>query len=494
MGKSCEELLEGLGAAVAGECDGPIEGLAFRSDRVEPGFAFFCIVGLKADGHRFAQDAVDRGARLVVAQRELELENASGVAVAVVGDTRAAMASVAARYYGEPSAAFDLVGITGTNGKTTTTFVIDHIVSSAGRRCGIIGTTGNRVGDVMETAANTTPESVDLQHLFARMRDAGNDVVAMEVSSHALDLRRTWATRFAVTAFTNLTQDHLDYHHTFEAYFEAKAKLFGPDYPARRGVCIDDEWGAELARRCREAGDELLTTGFDPAADIHPVEVSYATDGTRVRLSVRGEELEVEYPLVGRFNVSNVMTAFAVALHLGIPAADIATALRDVPGVPGRLERISESGCPDVFVDYAHTPDAVEKALASVMALNPRRTIVVFGCGGDRDATKRPLMGKAALAADYAIVTSDNPRTEDPDAIIADIVAGMGDAPGRFEVVPDRRAAILRAIELADEESAVLVAGKGHEDYQIIGTTKIDFDDRKVVSAALQEKARRIVG
>lgn len=489
MPKSCEQLLVGTGAEVFGDGGREVTGLAFRSDKVEPGFAFFCIVGLTADGHRFAQDAVNRGAALIVAQHELELEGADEVTVAVVKDTRAGMARVAANYYDNPSEAFQLIGITGTNGKTTTTFLVDHIVTAQGKKCGIIGTTGNRVDGVMETASNTTPESADLQHLFARMRDAGNDVVAMEVSSHALDLRRTWASRYAVTAFTNLTQDHLDYHHTFEAYFEAKALLFGRDYPAKRVVCIDDAWGEELARRCREAGDVLLTTGFEPVSDIHPVDVDYAIDKTCVRLSVCGEEFDVSYPLVGRFNVSNMMTAFGIALSLGIAACDIVEALRDVDGVPGRLERISAPGCPDVFVDYAHTPDAVEKALSSVMALNPAKTIVVFGCGGDRDATKRPLMGRAALAADYAIVTSDNPRTEDPNKIIEDIVAGMSGEEERFEIIADRREAIMRAVELADEDCAILVAGKGHEDYQIIGTTKIDFDDRKVVAEALARHA-----
>lgn len=489
MGKTCEQLLSGIDANVEGTREREVTGLAFRSDRVEPGFAFFCIVGLKADGHRFAQDAADRGAALIVAQREIELEGDCDVTIAVVEDTRAAMAHIAANFYDNPSNDFALVGITGTNGKTTTTFLVDHIVSHQGKKCGIIGTTGNRVDGVMETAANTTPESVDLQHLFARMRDAGNDIVAMEVSSHALDLRRTWATHFAVTAFTNLTQDHLDYHHTFEAYFEAKALLFGRDYPAKRVICIDDEWGQELARRCREAGDAVVTTGFDAAADIHPMDVSYATDGTTLRMSIAGAEREMAYPLVGRFNVSNVMTAVGVALSLGVAVDDIVAALRTVPGVPGRLERISAPGAPDVFVDYAHTPDAVEKALASVMALNPAKTIVVFGCGGDRDATKRPLMGRAALAADYAIVTSDNPRTEDPALIIEDIVAGMTGEEDRFEVIADRREAIFRAVELADEDCAVLVAGKGHEDYQIIGTTKIDFDDRKVVAEALEARA-----
>ncbi|MDO4182494.1 MAG: UDP-N-acetylmuramoyl-L-alanyl-D-glutamate--2,6-diaminopimelate ligase [Coriobacteriia bacterium] len=490
MTKTCSELLSGQNASFTGNAQRAVSGLASSSNKVNPGDAFFCIVGLVSDGHAFAQDAVDRGASLVVAQRELQLENAEDVTVAVVEDTRVAAAAAAAVFYDHPSASFKLVGITGTNGKTTTTFLVDHLVQSAGGLCGIIGTTGNRVGMSFEHADHTTPDSMDLQHLFARMREAQCTAVAMEVSSHALDLKRTWGTTFAVTAFTNLTQDHLDYHKTFEAYYQAKAKLFGPDYPARRVVCIDDEWGTRLAGECAGRGDEVITTGFAEQADIHPVSVEYFDDRTQVQLSVQGAILSFAYPLVGRFNVSNMMTAFGIGLSLGLQPWAIAEALASAPGVPGRLERISDDSVPgvSVFVDYAHTPDAVEKVIASVRALNPARLLVVFGCGGDRDARKRPLMGRAALAGDFAIVTSDNPRTEDPDAIIADILTGMEGAQGSYVVEPDRAKAIHQAIDLAQPGDAILVAGKGHEDYQILGTETIHFDDREVVREALARK------
>ena len=493
MGKTCTELFEGMDCTIIGNAQDEVEGIAYRSDKVKPGDAFFCIVGMKTDGHTFAQDAIDRGAKVLVVERKVYLADATDVTEVVVSDTRKAMAEASARFYDDSSRALSLVGVTGTNGKTTTTYLVEHIARVAGKRTGVIGTVGTVIGDEHEKSSHTTPESPDLQHLLARMRDARCDVVAMEVSSHALDLERTFASSFAVTAFSNLTQDHLDYHHTFEAYFEAKALLFSHDYPARRVICIDDKWGAELNRRCTEAGDMVVTTGFDESAAIHPVKVDYGVARTDVVLSVRGEEIAFSYPLVGRFNVSNIMTAFGVGLMLGIPAADIAKSLEDATPVPGRLERVRtpHDGGVSVYVDYAHTPDALEKALGSIMALGHGRTIVVFGCGGNRDAGKRPLMGKKALAADYAIVTSDNPRHENPDAIIADIVAGMGDSQDKYEVVPDRRSAIRRAIELADASTSVLIAGKGHEDYQLVGDEVLSFDDRVV---AREELERRFAG
>lgn len=488
MGKTCTELFDGLECTIIGNADDAVEGIAYRSDRVQPGDAFFCIVGFKTDGHSFAQDAIDRGAKVLVVQRKVYLADATDVTEVVVKDTRKAMAQAAANFHDHPSKDFQLVGITGTNGKTTTTYLVEHIARVAGKRTGVIGTVGVRVGDVQEKSAHTTPESPDLQELFARMRDARCDVVSMEVSSHALDLERTWGTQFAVTAFSNLTQDHLDYHHTFEAYFEAKARLFSKDYPSRRVICIDDKWGRELLRRCSAAEDSIVTTGFDRSAQIHPAEVAYYPTHTTVTLSVRGERLTFDYPLVGKFNVSNVMTAFGIGLQLGYAVDVIVDALKEAPQIPGRLERIHtpHDGGVSVFVDYAHTPDALEKALGAIMELTPGRTICVFGCGGDRDASKRPIMGRAALAADHAVVTSDNPRTEDPNAIIDDIVAGMGAGQGRFDVEPDRRSAIALAIGQANAGDSILIAGKGHEDYQLVSDKVLSFDDRVVAREELE--------
>ncbi len=488
MGKTCNELFAGLDCTVIGNADDEATGIAYRSDRVRPGDAFFCIVGMTADGHSFAQDAIDRGAKILVVERKVYLADATDVTEVVVKDTRKAMAVAAANFHDHPSRDFALVGITGTNGKTTTSYLVEHIARVAGKRTGVIGTVGVSIGEARERSAHTTPESPDLQELLARMRDERCDVVAMEVSSHALDLERTWGTSFAVTAFSNLTQDHLDYHHTFEAYFEAKARLFSKDYPAKRVICVDDKWGRELLRRCSAAEDGVITTGFDPSAQIHPVETSYAPTHTSVVLDVRGSRYAFDYPLVGRFNVENVMLAFGIGLQLGFSADVIVEALEEAPQIPGRLERVSVAcdGGVSVFVDYAHTPDALEKALASIMALTPGRTFCVFGCGGDRDASKRPIMGKAALAADRAVVTSDNPRTEDPSAIIEDIVSGMGAGEGRFDVEPDRRRAIALALSLARPGDSVLVAGKGHEDYQLVGDQVLSFDDRIVAAEELE--------
>ena len=489
MGKTCAELFSEINCTIIGNADEVVEGIAYRSDRVQPGDAFFCIVGKVADGHSFAQDAIDRGAKVLVVERNLLLANATDVTEVVVGDTRKAMAAAASALYDDPSKSFSLVGITGTNGKTTTTYLVDHIVTAAKKRCGIIGTVGVLVDGTLEKTNNTTPESSDLQALFARMRDARRQVVAMEVSSHALDLLRVWNTTYAVTAFTNLTQDHLDYHHTFEAYFEAKALLFGSDYPAKRVICIDDKWGKELLARCTKAEDVVITTGFEKQAAIHPVEVEYFQTHTHVKLHVRGAQYEFDYPLVGKFNVSNMMTAGGIALCLGIPAETIVASFATEVRVPGRLQRVSAAvdGGVSVFVDYAHTPDAVEKAISAIRAISAKRTIVVFGCGGDRDKTKRPLMAKASLAADYVVVTSDNPRTEDPQAIINDILPGMAEGKGRYEVVVDRREAIARAIQLAQPGDSILLAGKGHEDYQIIGTEKRYFDDAAIAAQELEK-------
>lgn len=484
--KTCKELFEGMECTILGDADQQVTGLAYRSDQVVSGNMFFCVVGLTVDGHTFAQDALDRGAQIIVAERTLNTIDTSAVTLVIVGDTRKALAHASAQFYDRPSSDLEVVGITGTNGKTTTTYLVDRIVRKSGKKTGLIGTTGIRVGDDQVPSSHTTPESLDLQKLFGTMRDAGCDTVSMEVSSHALDLERTWGITFAVTAFTNLSQDHLDYHKTFESYFESKARLFSSQYPAKRVICIDDKYGQELFRRCTRVGDQVITTGFSDGAQIRPRSVEYGEATTTVTLEVMGENWHFAYPLVGKFNVSNVMTALAVGIHLGIPNDMIIRALSEMPQIPGRLERVAdEQGGRFVYVDYSHTPDALEKALNSLKAIAKQRIIVVFGCGGDRDRAKRPLMGRAALEADHAIVTSDNPRSEDPQAIINDILPGMKSGEGHYEIEPDRRSAIRKALAMAHPGDCVLVAGKGHEDYQIIGTEVLDFDDRIVISEEL---------
>lgn len=489
MGKTVKELFSGIQCTIIGNENEEVSGVAFNSRDVLPGDIFFCIVGVKTDGHSYAQDAINHGAKVLVCERSLSTADTSDVTLVMVGDSRRAMARIASRYYDNPSEHFKLVGITGTNGKTTTTYLVEHIAQMASMKTAVVGTVGIRIGDEKQKSSHTTPESVDLQHLFYKMDRAGCDMVAIEVSSHALDLDRVWASNFAVTAFTNLTQDHLDYHKTFESYFEAKARLFSKDYPAKRVICIDDQWGKELLRRCSASDDSVITTGFTRAAQIHPVEIEYLHNRTRMKVEVRGAVYDMDYPLVGKFNVSNIMTALGIGIQLGIPADVVVTALNDAPAIPGRLQRVpaAEDSGVSVYVDYAHTPDALEKALGAVKAITKGRTIVVFGCGGDRDTTKRPIMGGVALGADYAVVTSDNPRTEDPQMIIKDILEGMVGHEDRYEVHADRREGIAAAIAQAKPGDSILIAGKGHEDYQLVGDKVLSFDDVKVATEELNK-------
>lgn len=509
MAVSCEELFEGFDCSIIGNGNEAVSGLAYSSSSVKPGDAFFCIVGTNVDGHTFAQDAIDKGASVLVTERPLYLADATDVTTVVTSDSRAAMAHAAATFYGNPSHAMELVGITGTNGKTTVTYLVEHIAAKAGYTTGIIGTVGMTIAGAFEKTERTTPESVDLECDLARMRSAGCQVVAMEVSSHALDLMRTLGLRFAVTAFTNLTHDHLDYHHTFDAYFKAKSLLFSDIYPAKRVIDIDGEWGRKLATRCIDAGDDVITCGFSEQAAIHVQDVEYSLGNTRCTLSVMGQPITFTYPLIGRFNVENVMVALGIAISLGIDAATAVAALSERIRIPGRLEAVRVEGVDDidVFVDYAHTPDALVKALGTVKELTRGNTIVVFGCEGDRDTAKRPIMGKASLEADFSIVSSDNIRTEDRLHIIDDVLAGMADGrrlepdlgicasavldsgsdPRRpYTVLPERRDAIKFAISLARPGDSVLIAGKGHEDYEVIGTVKYHLDDVEEATAALK--------
>ncbi len=459
-----------------------VSSLEFSSRDVHEGSLFFCVVGTQVDGHKFAEDAVARGAAGLVVERELDLD----VPQVLVDSTRAALAACSANFFGNPSEKLSLVGITGTNGKTTTAFLTEHIARSLGKRTGLMGTVECHIGDEVRPSLHTTPESRDLQALLADMVDADVDVAALEVSSHAIDLGRIDHTRFAVAAFTNLTQDHLDYHKTMENYFQAKKRLFTEHAPAHCVVCVDGEYGRRLAAECEAFGRDLIRVSAQQAAgcEIGVIDARYAPHSTDLTLSVDGRKFAFTLPLVGRFNVENAVVAFGIGLALGFTPEAIAEALSTAPQVPGRLERVTGSDgiVPPfgVLVDYAHTPDSIAKAVSAVKAVTSGRVICVFGCGGDRDHGKRPKMGKAALGADYAVVTSDNPRTEDPGAIIAQIVPGMAGSEERYCVVPDRKEAIAHALRLARPGDAVLIAGKGHEDYQIVGTVKHHFDDREV--------------
>lgn len=459
--------------------DVAVSGIAYRSGRVERGDAFFCIPGFRFDGHEFAAEAAARGAAALVCARKLPHD----VPQAVVPDVRQALAFASARLYRHPSRELDVIGITGTNGKTTTTYLVERILASAGRTTGLIGTVETLVAGTRLASAHTTPESAELQRLLRTMADEGVSAVAMEVSSHAIDLHRVDATHFAVAAFTNLTQDHLDYHHTIEEYWSVKRRLFTELDVDRRVVNLDDPRGADLAR---ETSAEW-TVGRSRDALVRAANEHPDHDGTAFDLVTPLGTSRVRLPLIGAYNVSNALTAAGAALALGIDLAAVVAGLESAPQVPGRLERIDEGQPFAVFVDYAHTPDSLAKAIDAVRAVTRGRVITVFGCGGDRDPEKRPLMGAAAgRTSDEVVVTSDNPRSEDPVGIILQIVDGLRSVGASYTVEVGRREAIAKALALAAPGDAVLIAGKGHEDYQIFADRTVHFDDREVAREELR--------
>jgi UDP-N-acetylmuramoyl-L-alanyl-D-glutamate--2,6-diaminopimelate ligase len=453
--------------------DVDVSALAYSSRSVRPGTLFFCVPGFKADGHDFAADAVERGAVALVVERPLDL----GVPEVQVADARAAMAEVAQRFYGDPTRELKVVGITGTNGKTTTTFLIRSILEAAGMQTGLLGTVTSIVGGRREEVVRTTPEAVELQGTFRRMLEAGDRAAAMEVSSHALHLHRVDGIHFAARIFTNLTQDHLDFHPTMEDYFAAKRMLFeregGPSI-----VNLDDPYGRRLAAEI----DGAVTFGIDAEdADFRATGVEFDTAGSRFTLG--GAEFTI--PLPGLFNVSNALAAIAAARSLDVALDTCVQALATADRVPGRFEPVDEGQDFAVLVDYAHTPDSLENVLRAARTITTGRLHVVFGAGGDRDRAKRPLMGRAASeGADRVIVTSDNPRSEDPDAIVDEVLAGTS---GDAEREPDRRRAIQRAIETAAPGDVVVIAGKGHEQGQEFEDgRKEPFDDVTVARDALR--------
>lgn len=472
------ELLKGTGAVATGALDVSVSGIAYRSDRVRPGDVFFCVSGFAHDGHDFAGDAASRGAVALVVQHRVDVD----LPQYLVPDSRTALAHAASRFFGDPSSDVAVVGITGTNGKTTTTYLLDSVLRAAGFMTGVVGTVETKIGDVTRGSSRTTPESADVQELLAEMRAAGVDACSMEVSSHAIDLRRVDAVRFAVAAFTNLTQDHLDFHHTLAEYASVKRRFLTDFDTKARVINVDDPFGAAIAVEMAEA----ITVGRFSAAAVHSTNELLRADGASFSLVTPEGVRQVELPLAGAFNVSNALVAAGCAVALGIGIDTIVKGLEAAPQVPGRLQRI-DCGQPfSVVVDYAHTPDSLEKAIAAVREVTAGRVIVVFGCGGDRDPGKRPLMGQVAgTGADHAVVTSDNPRTEDPVGIILQVEDGLRATGGSYEIVVDRRGAIETAIESARSGDTVLIAGKGHEDYQEFAERRIHFDDREVAREVL---------
>jgi UDP-N-acetylmuramoyl-L-alanyl-D-glutamate--2,6-diaminopimelate ligase len=480
--------------------DPGIRGISIDSRAVAPGDLFVALRGAQADGHDYLAQAAALGAVALLV--ESAPEGALPPAV-VVADTRRALAPIAVRFFGDPASELTLIGVTGTNGKTSTTFLTESILSAAGRPTGLIGTVEVRYAGERRRALNTTPESLELQRLLRDMRTRGVTAAVMEVSSHGLALGRVTGCRFAAAAITNLTQDHLDFHGSMEAYAEAKALLFSAHLaPDGVGVInLDDPRAERFLAAARAAGARTLgvTRRANGAADVRVERAEVSLSGVRARLALPSGPLDLALPLVGDFNVENLLVAVGIAVGLGVSPDEIARGVAACPQVPGRMERVASDAdrAPVVLVDYAHTPDAVEKVLRTVRTLTRGRLVAVFGCGGDRDRSKRPRMAEAvARFADRAVLTSDNPRTEDPRAILSEVEQGLAGLtpvdPARlagsergYAVLVDRREAIELAIRSARAGDTVVIAGKGHEDYQIIGREKLPFDDR--------EEARRVL-
>jgi UDP-N-acetylmuramoyl-L-alanyl-D-glutamate--2,6-diaminopimelate ligase len=487
---------------VTGDLTGDVSSICFDSRSCGPDSLFVAIAGLKTDGHDYIAQALAGGARFIVHEKTFALSpEAEPSAVIKVSSSRRALGILGKNFYHHPSSRLCLIGVTGTNGKTTITYLMESIFKAAGFSAGVLGTVNYRWGGKVLPAPNTTPESFEFQQILDVMVKAGVSHVIAEVSSHAIDLGRVEDGAFDLGIFTNLSQDHLDYHETMERYYEAKKRFFTEILPAggKRGkhqavINGDDPWGRRLLR---EIGSKTgtITFGTEDSCDVKATAFTLNRSGIEALIEAGDNRFQLRSTLIGKFNLYNILAATAAALAVGIAPAEITAGVQALRTVPGRLEKVSDLGQPDVFVDYAHTEDALRKVLQNLSNFKRGKMITVFGCGGDRDHGKRPLMGKAAVElSDFAIVTSDNPRTEDPLSIIADIEAGIRDlgvqriSPDQlpegakgYTVIADRKEAIEKALSTADDGDIVLVAGKGHEDYQILGTRKITFDDRAVV-------------
>lgn len=478
------DLLEGMPVLeVMGQLPDEISGITKDSRDVGKGYLFFATDSSKV----YVKEALQKGASVVVCDTSVPEAPCS----IVVSDPRMVLGKMVARLYGYPSKKLHITGVTGTNGKTTTTYLIESMLRAWKKEPGVIGTISYRFGGKELKRPNTTPESTEIQKLLLDMTQAGVEYVAMEVSSHALDQRRVEGIDFDIAIFTNVTHDHLDYHGTPERYREAKRLLFHhylreSAKPMRYSIVnLDDPLVGLFALN---GGATTLTYGIEHQGDVFPAWWEETVSGLRLGLSVLGQELLIDSPMVGMFNVSNILAAVSFGYAVGMPLGAISQGIQDLAGVPGRLERVINSRGVHIFIDYAHTPDALEKTLKTVNNFKTGRVFLVFGCGGDRDRAKRPIMGGiASEMADFTVVTSDNPRTEDPKTIIEGIVPGF--KRGAFKVVEDRREAIAETIRMARAEDIIVVAGKGHEDYQIIGETKYHFSDREVIEECLSNVA-----
>ena len=477
-----KELLQGLHIIeAAADLEMEIGEVAYDSRKVTKGGLFVAVSGFATDGNRFIPMAMEKGAACVVTAKKPE----GNVPFVLVESDRQALAIIGCNYYGHPAKSMKMIGVTGTNGKTSSTLLLKHVLEKTlGAKVGLVGTMANMVGDEIIPTERTTPESFELQGLFARMRDSGCTHVVMEVSSHAIALDRVAGVWFDAAAFTNLTEDHLDFHKTMEDYCDTKAELF-----RRCAIAVINDDDAYSARMMVAATCPVLTTSVRGAGTLSAGSVELEADGVSFRVAYEGGSVPVRLGIPGKFTVYNALTVLGLAVGLGISLDAAADALSDAPGVKGRVEVVPTPGKDyTVLIDYAHTPDGLENVLSSVKGYCKGRLIAVFGCGGDRDPIKRPIMGHIGVKiADHTIVTSDNPRTEDPEAIIRDIVKGIQDTDGSFEVVTDRRKAIRRAMSIAGKDDIIVLAGKGHETYQEICGVKHHLDEREEVAAALME-------
>ena len=492
---------------IEGNLSGNISSICYDSRQCSENALFVAVPGLKYDGNDFIPEAVDKGARFIV--HEKDYTPPAGVTAVRVADCRRALGALGKNYFRNPSAHLCLIGVTGTNGKTTITFLLESILKAAGFRAGVLGTVNYRFNGKVLPAPNTTPESFEMQNILRTMADEGVTHVIAEVSSHAVDLRRVDDCAFDIGIFTNLSQDHLDYHETMENYFQAKKRFFSEVLTGsqkRRKLMIvnrDDSWGQRLLM---EVSNNLpsRTFGIENRCDLTADPFTLSLEGIKAELHIGQDVFTVSSHLIGKFNLYNILAAVMAAEFLNIPEKFIRKGIIKLKKVPGRLEKVSKPDDPTVFVDYAHTDDALRRVLQNLSAFRKRKIIIVFGCGGDRDRGKRPLMGRAAVSlSDITIVTSDNPRTENPHTIISEIERGIheisvkkflpdeldGNMDERgYAIIPDRREAIEKAVALAESSDIVLIAGKGHENYQIIGVTRIPFDDSKIARNALKKR------
>ncbi|MEG0772946.1 UDP-N-acetylmuramoyl-L-alanyl-D-glutamate--2,6-diaminopimelate ligase [Clostridium sp.] len=465
---------------VSGEDSIIINSVQYDSRKIKQGDAFFAIEGFNLDGHDFIKKAIEKGATVIIVQRDVEL--LEGITFIKVEDSRKALAIAAANYYGNPSEKMKIIGITGTNGKTTSAFMIKAILEESGYKVGLIGTIANYIGDVEIHTDKTTPESLELQKLFKEMVDKNVDYCVMEVSSHSLDLQRVYGVEFSQSIFTNLTRDHLDFHKTFENYFNAKSKLFKM---SRNSIInVDDSYGLKLVEM---VGDKATTYSLNNSSNLQGYNLNLHSRGIEFTLDHKGDKVEIKLSIPGKYNVYNALGCIGATLNEGVDIYKIKTALEKVT-VPGRCEIVTLNNHLgfDIIVDYSHTPDSLENILNNVREFTQGNLICVFGCGGDRDRTKRPIMGNiGSNLSDFAIITSDNPRTENPYEILKEIVVGV--ETDNYELIESRRDAIKRAISMAQKGDIVVIAGKGHETYQILKDKTIDFDERKIVAEIIKE-------